>query len=629
MTSEPDGREPAALQPDDEHRPGDPPRQGETPPGDPPRDDSDTPRPDSDTPRPHSDPPRPVGDTQPAGVRPAAAPAGVEDVDEDERRMHPAWVLAKGISEIRGFIPAFIGLAVGLRGWAVPVAAVIVLVDLILLTLRWRTTRYAVVDGALRLRSGILSRSERVIPASRISALDTTRGVVQRAFGLVSLEVQTAGGGRKAELRLDALSTDEAERLRAVLGHAKAVERVSAAGADVPGSAAAQRPAPPTRDGLTTAPDRDGATTAPDQDGLNAAGLPATPGTTEPAQRPAWGPVGADADQAPVVYAITGRELVIAALTGPQITLVAVVVGSLFSQAGELLPRGLKDRAEDVVTTADATTVVVLVVLGLLVAATLSVIGTVLAFAEFTVLRDDRRLRVRRGLLTERTGTIPLDRVHGVRIIEGLLRRPLGYATVLVEVAGYGVGDETMRTLVPLVRRSALPELLGRILPELAWDDPALERPPARARRRYWTVPLLWSLVPAAAAAIWLPDAGKAVAAVPVLLAALLGDGRWRAAGWHLGGDTITVRRQLVARNTLIALPRRAQQVAARSNPLQRRADLAAFDVVLATKRHGIVRHLDARTADVLQRAVASAATKRPPADVLGELPLDFAAPPE
>jgi putative membrane protein len=561
--------------------------------------------------------PGPRVDAEPGPVGPAvdgAAPAG-----EDERRMHPAWVLAKGIHELRGFLPAFIGLAVGLRGWAVPVALLIVLAELGLLTLRWRTTRYAVVDGALRLRSGLLSRSERVIPATRISALDTTRGIVQRAFGLVSLEVQTAGGGRKAELRLDALSAEEAERLRGVLGHARAladeVHQADAAPAPAPASWTAE-----------TAPNPRAGEPAP----ASRAGEPAPAAPPATRARTPWAPVGADADDAPVVYAITGRDLVIAALTGPQIGLVAVVVGSVFSQAGDLLPRGLKNRAEDVVTGADATTVVTLVVLAVLFAAALSVMGTVLAFAEFTVLRDDRRLRVRRGLLTERTGTIPLDRVHGVRIVEGLLRRPLGYATVLVEVAGYGVGDETMRTLVPLVRRRDLPALLGRVLPELPWPAGELRRPPARARRRYWTVPVLWSLVPAAAAAIWLPDALKAVAVVPVVVAAALGDSRWRGAGWHLGADTIAVRRQLVARSTLLALPRRAQRVAVRTNPFQRRAGLAAFDVVLATKRHGAVRHLDAATAGGLARAVASAATKRPPADVLRDLPLDFAAaPPE
>lgn len=542
--------------------------------------------------------------TGPTAPTPSVAP------DDAERRMHPAWILAKAISELRAFVPAFIGLAVGLRGWAVPAAALLVVLELGLLVLRWRTTRYAVADGALRLRSGILSRSERVIPASRISALDTTRGIVQRAFGLVSLEVQTAGGGNKAELRLDALTAEEAERLRSALGHARVASAVDAT-VD-PGVAADT--------GAAFSPGMAAEPTATSVSGPAGA----APGP------PAWSDRAGDRDDAPVVYAITGRELVIAALTGPQLTLVVVAVGSLFSQAGELLPRGLRDRAEDVVTGADAATALVLAVLALLLAAALAVIGTVLAFAEFTVRRDDRRLRVRRGLLTERTGTIPLDRVHGVRIVEGLLRRPLGYATVQVEVAGYRGGDDTMRTLVPLVRRSALPALLERIVPELTWPDAELQRPPVRARRRYWSVPVLWSLVPAAAAAIWLPDAWRAVGVVPVVAAAVLGDGRWRGAGWHLGGDTIAVRHQLLARTTLLALPRRAQLVATRSNPFQRRADLAAFDVVLATKRHGIVRHLDAATADGLQRAVASAATKRPPADVLRDLPLTFAAaPPE
>ncbi len=529
--------------------------------------------------------------------------------DEGERRMHPAWILAKGIAELKNFLPAFIALGVGLRAWAVPAAFAIVLLELGVLTLRWRTTRYAVAGGSLRLRSGVFNRSERVVPASRISALDTTRGIVQRAFGLVSLEVQTAGGGKEAELRLDALSTEEAERLRAALGHDRAASAAAPAAGAIPDLEAATSDAPSTLD-------------------QDAGGVPGPAGTA--VRPPVWPDATGEADDASVVYAITGRELVIAALTGPQITLVAVVVVSLFTQFEELLPRGLKDRAGDVVTGADAVTVFVLVVIALLLAAALAVVGTVLAFAEFTVRRDDRRLRVRRGLLTERTGTIPLDRVHGVRIVEGLVRRPLGYATVQVEVAGYRGGSDTMRTLVPLVRRGELPALLARILPELTWPDAELEGPPARARRRYWVVPVLWALVPAAAAVIWLPDAWKVAGILPVLVAAAIGDGRWRGAGWHLGTDTIAVRSQLLARTTLLALPRRAQLVAARSNPFQRRAGLAAFDVVLATKRHGIVRHLDAATADGLQRAVASAATKRPPADVLRDLPLDFAAaPPE
>ncbi|MSW52917.1 MAG: PH domain-containing protein, partial [Actinobacteria bacterium] len=329
------------------------------------------------------------------------------------------------------------------------------------------------------------------------------------------------------------------------------------------------------------------------------------------------------------VYAITGRQLVVAALTGPQLGLVAVLVGSVLAQGQELLPRGLTDRVEDELSGATATTVVVLVLLGVLLAAAVSVAGTVLAFAEFAVERDDRRLRVRRGLITERTGTIPLDRIHGIRIVEGLLRRPLGYATVQVEVAGYRGDSDLTRTLVPLVHRSELPELLGRMLPELPWTDAALQRPPARARRRYWTVPVLLSLLPALALVLALPGAWRTVAVLAPLLGLALGDARWRGAGWALGPTTLTVRSQLVARTTLLVLARRIQRAQHRTQPLQRRADLASFAVALATGRTGGVRHLDDVVADDLQRAVVARTARAPSPAVRRDGSLSSVAPPE
>ncbi|MEV4421083.1 PH domain-containing protein [Patulibacter sp. NPDC049589] len=496
---------------------------------------------------------------------------------EDERRLHPAWVLTRTVAVLRGLVPALIGLAVGLREWALPAGVVLVVLVILLRIAEWRVTKYAVVDGGLRLRSGILARRERVVPASRISALDTSRGLVQRAFGLVSLEVQTAGGGKHAELKLDALTYEEAERLRAALGHAAR-------------TATAPEPQAPTQPRPAFAP-------------------------------PAPGP--------PPVYAATGRQLVIAALTGPQLGLVGVLVASLFSQLGDAVPDSVTDRVGDELSGADAMTIVVLVVVGILFAAAVSVVGTVLAFAEFTVVRDERRLRVRRGLITERTGTIPLDRIHGVRIVEGLLRRPLGYATVQVEVAGYRGDDEITRTLVPLVHRRDLPALLERMLPEVPWPAGPLTPPPPRARRRYWTIPVLLSVVPTVAAAVALPGAWSLAAILIPPLGLALGDARFRGAGWSLGPETLAVRHQLLARTTLLSLARRAQHVDVRDQPFQRRADLATFDVVLATGRHGAVRHLDAGVADLLQRTVASRTSRNPSPVVRRKGSLDSAAPPE
>jgi putative membrane protein len=509
--------------------------------------------------------------------------------DEDERRLHPAYVIARVASTLRNLIPAILALAIG-GDWGHWVIAGLVIAVPTVMVLEWRATRYAVVDGALRLRSGLINRSERVIPASRISALDTSRGLVQRLFGLVSLEVQTAGGGKKAELRLDAVRFAEAERLRRLLGHAGAET------GDAPGVLA----------------DVFVRERRPDGDPEGAAEPDGPPSSPDP------------------VYAITPRALLVAALTGPQLGLAAVAVASAGSQLGDVLPHGAAGWIDDSVSSATAATAVLLLLGALAIVVVASALGTALAFSGFRVVRDDRRLRVRRGLLTERTGTIALDRVHGVRIVEGLLRRPLGYATVQVEVAGYrGEGDVT-RTLIPLVHRRDLPALMARVLPEVPWPAGPLRRPPARARRRFSTVPLLAAVVPALAAAVLLPDTWRTLAAAPVLIAVLLGEARWRGAGWRLDAGSLTLRRQLLARTTLLALPRRVQRVRLRTTPFSRRAELATFSVVLATGRRGTAALLDAATADDLQRAVAARTTRRPRAAARDDLPLDFAAaPPE
>lgn len=538
----------------------------------------------------------------------SAAPA----VALDEQRLHPAYLLI-GIAKLgRALFPAVVALTIALSSrislpLAVALVVVVIAAALALTASEWYVTRYSVVDGALRLRRGLLKRSERVIPVSRISALDTSRGLVQRAFGLVSVEVQTAGGKEKAEIELETVTFEAAERLRAAVGHAvtgasELSTGTPAAPADRTGTAA-DGEVHPADDVSPVASGRadDAGSASP----VEAGGVPGQrPAPASVAPAAAAGQRSAADRPSTTVYAITPRELLVAALTGPQLGIVVVAVGALASQARELLPDRFTRQAEDTVSSADLTTIVAVAVVALLVAAVVAVVGTVLAFSGFTVVRDEQRLRIRRGLLTERTGSVPLDRFHGVRVVEGLLRRPLGYATVQVEVAGYRDDDTTQRTLVPLVHRDQVPALLARIVPELVWPTEALRRPPVRARRRYWTQPLLVALVPAAAALIWLPGAWRLVALLPLAVALAYGDARWRGAGWHQTAGTLTVRWQGLARTTMLLRPARIQHAMVRTTPFQRRAGLAAFDVVLATGHHAIARQLDVETASALQHAV-------------------------
>ncbi len=311
---------------------------------------------------------------------------------------------------------------------------------------------------------------------------------------------------------------------------------------------------------------------------------------------------------APSVHHRLGRRaLVIAALTAPQFGVVLPLVGAAFAGASDLFGNAVGESLlERVDTVPEAARAAVIVLAGTLL---ISFVAGIVAFAGFEVERDGDRLRIRRGLLQRRAASVPIARVDGVAIVEGLLRAPFGLATVRLETAGYRAEQSAARTLIPLIRTKEIPALLAELLPGLdaGGELPlrALEPPPRRSLRRYLLPPTL------AAAGLGL-GAGALTGwfwFTPVLAAAGALDGLldFRAAGLALEPDRLVLRaRKGTARVTLLARRGRLQEVGVRRNPFQRRARLASFDLALGSGRRGRVRHLEAATADATLEALRS-----------------------
>jgi putative membrane protein len=287
--------------------------------------------------------------------------------------------------------------------------------------------------------------------------------------------------------------------------------------------------------------------------------------------------------------------LLVTAVTAPQIGVILPLVGGLvaagddllFGAEGERLFGGLPEDPGGIA----------LVVLALAAAALLlSFLGAIVAFAGFTLVRDGERLRVRRGLLARRAASVPLARVHAVDVVEGVLRRPFGLASVRLETAGYRSEAAAAQTLLPLVRTRDVEPLLAEFLPALAVSPAPLERPPRRARRRYALPPALIGLVLGAGLTVAVPEAWPAVPALAVVGAAegLL---RHRSVGWREDRGLLVLRGRLLARRTLIGRVDRLQEHGLRASPLQRRARLADLEAAVGSGRTGRVRHLEAAVA--------------------------------
>src|SRR3712207_3280280 len=142
-----------------------------------------------------------------------------------EKRLHPVAMLVGAINTLRRWVSGLVipGVVLlvsqGFSLWTVTLflLGLIVVAALAALWsfLSWRATTYAVAGNSFRLRQGVFQRNERTIPLEHVQSVDTVQGIIQRAFGIYEVRIETAGGGAsEPDASLAALDRDAAQTLR-------------------------------------------------------------------------------------------------------------------------------------------------------------------------------------------------------------------------------------------------------------------------------------------------------------------------------------------------------------------------------------------------------------------------------
>src|SRR5918998_2016801 len=126
-----------------------------------------------------------------------------------------------------------------------------------------------------------------------------------------------------------------------------------------------------------------------------------------------------------VLRRLSRRDLLVAGATSGQIGVAfsVLAVGSQFFD--DFLSDDFVRRLIETLAPNWLMVLLIFVPVGLLLAWSLAIAGTVLAYADFTLSREGDFLYIKRGLLERREATIPLSRIQAIRISEGLLRQPL------------------------------------------------------------------------------------------------------------------------------------------------------------------------------------------------------------
>jgi putative membrane protein len=502
------------------------------------------------------------------------------------RRLHPLTPVLDVIVGARGLLLPLAAMVVA-GGWQLAALGAIVVLGAVALGFRllaWSRFSYSFDGEALRVEQGVLERKVQTVPAGRIQQVDVRAKLRHRLANVVELRFDTAAGGDEAEVTLSVIDAGEADRLRRVVLARRdaAVGTATAPGGPAGGSA--------------------GASTASSA-GVEA-GVPAPPAA--PAEVP----------ERVLVRVGVGR-LAVSGMTGARLAAVLAIVGAVVGVLDDV-PDSVVDRVVDALPQGVAAAIAAAILIGP-VWLGLAAASAILTDYGFTLTERAGEFRVRRGLLDRRETTVARRRVQAVRIDQSLLRRLLGFASVVLQSAGGGRGadSEVARVTIPLVRVGELDVLVGELAPGLGALPPLRPAPPAARRRAIVRRAGLAALVlalPLVLVAVLAPVSDAAAtgllvtAALAVVAGAGAGELAYRGLGHALVGDHLVTRRGGLLRHTVVVPVAKAQSARLRSSFFQRRAGLATLVVDVAGRgREPAVPEVEAGRLAGLQRAVLAA----------------------
>ncbi|MEH7110345.1 PH domain-containing protein [Bacillus sp. JJ1764] len=396
------------------------------------------------------------------------------------------------------------------------ISAAAVLITLISGIWSWLRYTYRFEQDELRIEYGIFIRKKRYIPFERIQSIDFTEGILQQIFGLVKVKIETAGGGgdEEAEAVLTAISKEEAQSIQNYV-------------------------------------------TAVKNGGIHTA-------NTSKVHQP--------------IYKISMQQLFILSLTSGGVGVVISAVFALFSQLDDFIPYKRIFGNLERWAVHNIISIAILVFIGFFIAWIISLIMTMLKYANFTVIKSGKELIISQGLLEKRRITIPINRIQAIRIIENSVSRVLGYGTIFIESAGGSVTNKEGAnvTLLPMVRVKEVRSILGVYLPEFHFTN-SFNPVPKRAMLRYIIRSWYIGVPVVILAIIFLKKWGLLFLLLLALLSywAFL---KYKASGWQMEERQLSFRYGAGIRKTIFMKKDKIQSMKIKESYFQRKKDLGTIE---------------------------------------------------
>ncbi|XJZ27578.1 PH domain-containing protein [Bacillota bacterium Lsc_1132] len=441
------------------------------------------------------------------------------------KRLHPIAIVIGAIKNLKEIIfPLiaffFLGRKGDNQGLFMLLASFGSLILLIITSvLTWYRHTYHLEQGELRIEHGVFVRKKRYIPFERIQSMDLSEGILQRLFGLVKIQIETAGGdpGEKADAVLSAISRQEAQYIQEFFAAAKNRHHES----------------------------------------------------TEHRHK----------EETPPVYRIHTAQLLLLSITSGGVGVVLSAVIAFLSQLDDFFSFSRYLAGFEKWAAKRMVIISVLIFIGFVLSWLIALVGTMLKYANFTVVKTEQDLIISQGLLERRQITIPLKRIQAIRISENILRQWLGYATVYVESAGGSFenkeGAKVM--ILPMIKLQQISAMLEPLLSDYQISL-ALQPLPKKALRRY-IIRSGFFAVPIVIAAVVLFKSWGLLSLILLAAAVFSSFLKFKDAGWRIDQKQLTLRYRTIVRNTIFIKKDKIQALKVRESYFQRKNELATIEM--------------------------------------------------
>lgn len=282
--------------------------------------------------------------------------------------------------------------------------------------LGWLRFSYQLLEEEIHIKKGVFVQKNLYIHRNRVQVTEISAGIIQRVFGLVSLSIQTAGGGSERAV-LSALSRTEATRIVGVLNPEQLQQTRVDDGVDDP-ELLADYSSDTYQDTLST--------------------------RVETTRGPVW--------------ELSNKHLLYLALTSSEFGIIATIIGTVLGQLSELITdeniEWLIDRLP-LIQQPGLPFVLFSIGAIIIVSYILAIVASYLRFYGFKLEKKNQELVISRGLLERVNTRVPYHRIQAIRSTEGILRQPLGLEAIAIISAGHQQGQQQRSLLVaPLLLRS-------------------------------------------------------------------------------------------------------------------------------------------------------------------------------